>query len=43
LSGGFLKTEVEGFLLQLAELELEFVGSHFADGFDFGFGHGSDR
>jgi hypothetical protein len=37
-----LEAEVEGLLFEFAELEPEFVGGEFADGFGFGFGHGGD-
>jgi len=39
LAGGLLETEVEGFLLEFAELESEFVGRALANIFNFGFGH----
>ena len=41
-AGGLLETEVECFLLEIEEAELEFVSGKLVDGFGFGFGHGSD-
>jgi hypothetical protein len=42
LAGGLLETEVEGFLLEFAELESQLVGGALADIFNFGSGHGGD-
>ena len=42
LAGGLLETEVECFLLEVAEPDGDLGGGAFADVFDFGSGHGGD-
>ena len=42
LAGGLLETEVERFVLQIAEADGEFLSGELLDVFCFGFGHGTD-